>query len=112
MQLRPLDRVLLALIAIFLGIIALRPLMQPVTAHAQPEVRHLYIEPGTTMLHVPGKDRHVLGKVGIDLTNGDVWGFPTFSELPYPYEPTKTTPPVSRPVYMGKYDFSALDTAP
>lgn len=109
MQLRNFDRALLVVIAIFLGMIALRPMITPTAAHAESGAHHLYFEPGTTMLHIPGKDRHVLGKIGIDLTNGKVWGFPTSSELPYPYDPTKGTPPLSYPVYMGKYDFGTLD---
>jgi len=105
------DRIVLTLIAIFLGMIALRPLIAPRSVAAQPETHNFYIEPGTTMLHSPAKDRHVMGKVLVDLSNGTIWGLPTTTDAPYPVDATKTTPPVSAPIYLGRYDFSAIDTS-
>src|SRR5215470_12766523 len=109
MKLAFFDRMVLTLIAIFLGMLALRPLIVPRTVSAQPEAHNVYIEPGTTMLHSPAKDRHVIGKVMVDLNTGKIWGLPTISDAPYPIDPAKTTPPVSTPIYLGRYDFSAID---
>jgi hypothetical protein len=101
------DRILLTLVAIFLGVIAMRPLVTPQVVSAQVQTPHYYIEPRTTMLHAPAKDRHVMGKVFVDLDTGNIWGFPTITEAPYPIDTTKTTPPVSEPIYLGRYDLSA-----
>ena len=109
MKLNFFDRVLLTLIAIFLGVLALRPFIAPRTVSAQPEAHNLYIEPGTTMLHSSAKDRHVIGKVMVDLNTGKIWGLPTITDAPYPIDSTKTTPPVSTPMYLGRYDFSVIN---
>lgn len=102
-------KALLTLIAVFLGILALRPLAAPVPAQAQgqPGVYPFYIEPGSTMVRSPDGRRQVLGKVMVDMTTGNIWGFPTLSAQPYPMDSTTTEPPVSSPIYLGRYDFSA-----
>jgi hypothetical protein len=104
------DRVLMLVTVMFLGGIALRPLYAPDAAQAQSQIPPLYIEPGVRTIIAPDRSTQVLGKVVVDLTNGNVWGFPTLAEVPYPTnsEPGKTTPPTSRPIYLGRYDFSAL----
>jgi hypothetical protein len=48
------------------------------------------------------------GKVVIDLRTGEVWGFPTLDRVPYPVDWTKPTPPVSSPMYLGKFDFAKM----
>jgi hypothetical protein len=109
MKLNLYDRIMLTVIALFLGAIALRPLITPEPVRAQGEAAHVYIEPGTVMLHNLEKDRHVLGKVVVDTSTGKIWGFPTTTELPYPVDNAKPgTVPVSRPIYLGKYDFAAM----
>jgi hypothetical protein len=64
----------LAVVVLFLGMIALRPLVQPAPVSAQTnESRHFYVEPGTTMLRKPDGTGQVYGKVFIDMSTGDVW---------------------------------------
>ena len=105
----PFVRIFLAAIAAFLGLIALRPLIpEKVEAQAHPKYE-FYIEPGTTTVRAPDGSTQVIGKVVVDLRNGKVWGFPTLGPQPYPMDPTKTEPPVSHPVYLGQYDFSATN---
>jgi hypothetical protein len=48
------------------------------------------------------------GKVFIDMRNGDIWGFPTLSSTPYPVDLVNSTPPVSAPMYLGRFDFSRM----
>jgi hypothetical protein len=73
-----------------------------------------YIEPGVTMLRAPDGSRQVLGKVVVDLSNGNVWGFPTNTEKPYPVDTRYVTstsnvePPVSTPIFLGKFDISKI----
>ena len=94
---------LLATIAISLGAIAVRPYVAPPVVSAQTgEVHPLYFEPGTFMLRAPDGSQQVYGKVAIDMRNGKIWGFPTFTQDPYPSNPTSSTPPTSRPFLLGK----------
>ncbi len=98
----------LTVIALFLGIIALRPVTSPGTARAETETPWIYVEPRTTTLRKPDGTSQMQGKVFIDLRNGDVWGYPTLSDMPYPVDATKTEPPVSQPMYLGKFDLSKM----
>jgi hypothetical protein len=102
---------LLTLIALFLGVIALRPVTRPGAVLAQSDYSYLYVEPRTTMIRKPDGSQQVEGKVFIDMRNGDIWGFPTFSGTPYPVDTTRSTPPVSTPMYLGRFDFSKMTPA-
>lgn len=108
MKLSLYDRVLLTVSVFFLGVLTLRPIFEPKVAHAQSEHAHYYIEPGTTMLVAPDKSKQVVGKVVVDLTNGDIWGFPTTQDLPYPIDVIRNQAPTSYPIYLGRFDFSAM----
>jgi len=100
----------LALIAVSLFTIALRPYVGPPAVMAQSgEARSLYIEPGTSMLRAPDGSRQVLGKVVVDLRNGNIWGFPTLQPDPYPAAGAITTPPNSRPFLLGKFALADMD---
>lgn len=101
-------KLLLAVIAVFLGMIALRPYMTPPTTHAQASSYDVYIEPGTTFLRAPDGRSQQIGKVVVDLSNGNVWGYPTLQEAPYPRDPLATKPPLSKPMLLGTYDFSEM----
>jgi hypothetical protein len=98
----------LTAIAILLAILVLRPAGSPSSVQAQSDDSHLYIEPGTTTLRSPDGSGQVLGKVVIDRRSGDVWGFPTSTTAPYPVVVTSHEPPVSKPMYLGKFDFTAM----
>jgi hypothetical protein len=97
----------LAAIAVVLCVIALRAAASPHSVvAATADYSYLYAEPGVTTLRKPDGTEQVQGKVFIDMRNGDVWGFPTLSGAPYPVDTTSTQPPVSTPMYLGKFDFS------
>jgi hypothetical protein len=84
-------------------------LFQPAPAFAQGSSDDsVYIEPGVRMLRAPDGSRQVLGKVVIDLHNGNVWGFPTTVDQPYPVDITSQQPPTSKPFMLGKFDFSGM----
>jgi hypothetical protein len=101
---------LLMLIAFSLGIIALRPYVAPPVVEAQSgEGYPVYVEPGTAMLRAPDGSRQVLGKVVVDLRNGNVWGFPTMTQDPYPSAGTQTTPQTSHPFLLGKFALADMD---
>ncbi len=105
----PLVRALLIIIAVFLGLITLRPLAAEKAQAESSQKFDFYIEPGTTTLRAPDGSRQVMGKVVIDLRHGRVWGFPTLGSQPYPVDTTKLEPPLSRPIYLGQYDFAATN---
>jgi hypothetical protein len=103
----------LTIIAVLLATLSLRPLSQPPPVHAQQsDNQHLYFEPGTTILRNPDGSGEQQGKVVIDRRTGDIWGFPTRTSAPYPVVPYNKNPPISRPIYLGKFDFAAMQRQP
>jgi hypothetical protein len=100
-------KVVLTVIAMLLAALVMRP--APV--HADTDLGNLYVEPGTSPIRnlnggVPGD-----GKVVINMSTGEVWGFPTQSAgAPYPIDTMtlNNKPPVSKPVYLGKFDFAPV----
>jgi hypothetical protein len=106
MKLDNFTRTLLVVIAALLAIIAFRPMFQPAPVQAQSEQGYpFYVEPGYTTIRKPDGSSQVLGKVFIDMRTGDIWGFPTLAQSPYPIDPTQTKPPKSSPMYLGKFMF-------
>ena len=101
-------KTLLTVIAILLGAIAFRPSRGIPTVQAQSDYSHFYVEPGTTILRNLDGRGEVQGKVVIDRRNGDIWGFPTRTSAPYPVVVTSSQPPVSVPIYLGRFDFAAM----
>jgi len=113
MKLMKIDRlvkILLFVIAVSLAAIALRPYLAPPPAMAQSgDAYPLYIEPGTNILRAPDGSRSAMGKVVIDLRDGNIWGFPTLSPDPYPSPGTNSTPPTSHPFLLGKFAFADMN---
>ncbi len=103
-------KTLLLVIAVSLGVLALRPLLVPAAVNAQgPEVYPFYIEPGIVMLHSPDGSRQVYGRMVVDLRNGKVWGFPTLTQDPYPTNAMSNTPTTSHPFLLAKFAFNDTD---
>jgi len=104
-------KTLLAVLAVLLGVNALRPLASPPAVRAQGgEAYPFYIEPGVTMLRAPDGSRQVYGRVVVDLRNGKVWGFPTTAQdVPYPVDMVNGGTPASHPFLLGKYAFGDTD---
>ncbi len=109
MRLDRYSKFVLSLVALFLGVIALRPYLNPPPAFAGLSPSDLYIEPGVYSLRAPDGMREQLGKVVVDLSTGKIWGFPTGTRAPYPIVPADSKPPVSAPFLLGKFDFTVLD---
>ena len=108
MKLNLFDRIALALATMFLGILALRPLMVPEVAQAQTAQDHIYVEPGIHMLLSPDRTRQTQGKIVVDLSTGNIWGFPTSKDTPYPIDATKPQPGTASPMYLGKFDLAGM----
>jgi hypothetical protein len=101
-------KAVLTVIAVLLGVLALRPMVQPAAVRAEANFSRFYIEPGTTLLRKPDGMTQVEGKVVIDMNTGNIWGFPTMSGTPYPVDTSANKPPVSKPMYLGKFDFESV----
>jgi len=98
---------LLLVIAIFLGVIALRPHVAPPVVHAQSSGGYpVHFEPGYVTLPAPNGGT-LPGKLVIDLRNGNVWGFPGFTQdaLAAFHDPL----PVSHPILLGKFALTDMD---
>ena len=102
------QRAVLTVIALLLGFLALRPATNPMPVLAQPSASSIYVEPGVTTLRKPDGTEQVQGKVMIDLQTGDVYGFPTLSGASYPVDTTRPEPPVSHPMYLGRFDLTGM----
>jgi hypothetical protein len=85
--------------------------MKPVPVAADSETSNLYIEPGTSPIRNVNGGVPSDGKVVINLSTGDVYGFPTHGAgAPYPVDPflSDGKPTVVRPIFLGKFDFSQM----
>jgi hypothetical protein len=108
MHLDRFTKAVLLVIAVLLGVLVIRPMIHPAPVRAQAqsgESYPFYVEPGYTTLRKPDGTAQMYGKVVIDMRNGDIWGFPTTSQSPYPIDPAQTKPPKSHPMYLGKFMF-------
>jgi hypothetical protein len=103
------------IVAVQTALLVVLLLNRPQAVHAQSTATqyNLFIEPGTQMLVDPSGRQSVLGKVVIDLTTGNVWGFPTYSGASYP-GPTSVgslgarNVPVSKPFLLAKFDLASM----
>jgi hypothetical protein len=100
-------KLLLLAVIVLLGALVFRPVVHPEPVHAQAGDSYpFYIEPGYTMIRKPDGTAQMYGKMVVDMRTGDVWGFPTLTQSPFPVDTTSSNPPKSHPFYMGKFVFS------
>jgi hypothetical protein len=45
----------------------------------------------------------------IDLRNGNVWGFPTLSDSPYPFSGASSAAQTSHPFLLGNFALADID---
>lgn len=99
-------KAVLTAIALLLAALATRP---AAVQAQQNEPPNLYIEPGTAPIRSQSGGIPSDGKVIINMSTGEVWGYPTHGAgAPYPIEtlPGDSRPSPVKPVYLGKFDFS------
>jgi hypothetical protein len=104
-------KIVLTVATLFLGLLALKPILNPARVEAQSDLPHIYIEPQTTAIRSPDGSRAFEGKIVVDLRSGEVWGFETLLDVPYPVDRASSKPPISEPVYLGRFDFSKMKRA-
>jgi len=99
-------KAVLTAIALLLAALAFRP--SPVQAQVDTPV--LYIEPGTSPIRLLNGGVPSDGKVVINTSTGEVWGFPTHGAgAPYPvqaFNDNRSNP--VKPIFLGRFDFSQL----
>jgi hypothetical protein len=101
---------LLALIAVALSAIAIRPHTAPDSAHAQTAAPYaVYIEPGVQMLKSSDGSKQLYGRMVVDLRTGKIWGFPTITTDPYPFNALNSKPQTSHPFEVGTFAFEDMD---
>src|SRR5580692_6752500 len=106
MKKHSLTNALLFIIAIALTAIASHPYLQPTPAEAQALTAYpFFIEPGVQMLRQTDGAGQVYGRVVVDMRNGKIWGFPTGTLDPYPFNPLEQKPVTSHPFALGKFAF-------
>jgi hypothetical protein len=98
---------LLVVIALLLGVVAFRPVMQPPAVLAQDGSPYpFHIEQGMVSLRKSDGSTS-WGKIAVDMRKGDVWGFPMQAQnTPFPVYGPSDSPKVSHPLYLGKLAFS------
>jgi hypothetical protein len=104
-------KVVLTAIAFLLAALLVTQVTRPVAVAAQTEPANLYIEPGTSPIRNLNGGITGDGKVVINMTTGDVWGYPTHGAgAPYPIDALAADgrPTVVKPVFLGEFDFAAL----
>jgi hypothetical protein len=105
----PVTKLLLSVIAIALVAIAIRPYVAPKPAQAQSNAYPVYIEPGVQMLKTSDGKKQVYGRIVVDLRTGKIWGFPTITTDPYPFNALNSKPQTSYPFELGKFAFEDMD---
>jgi hypothetical protein len=103
-------RFLLAVIAIALSAIAIRPYVVPHSAQAQSSTAYpVFIEPGVQMLKSSDGSKQLYGRMVVDLRTGKIWGFPTMTTDPYPFNAMNSKPQTSHPFELGRFAFEDMD---
>ena len=103
-------KLLLSVIAIALVAIAIRPYVSPDSAGAQSAAPYaVYIEPGVQMLKSSDGSKQLYGRMVVDLRTGKIWGFPTYTTDPYPFNPMNSKPQTSEPFELGRFAFEDMD---
>jgi len=101
---------LLLVIAAALIAIAARPYLDPAPAEAQTTSAHpFYIEPGVQMLKSSDGSKQLYGRMVVDLRTGKIWGFPTMTTDPYPFNALNSKPQTSHPFDLGRFAFEDMD---
>jgi hypothetical protein len=110
MQTRFATNLVLFLNALALFAIAIGPALHSRPVDAQARSAHsLYVEPGVKMLRAPDGSKQVFGKVVVDLQTGNVWGFPTLTNDPYPSNRANSQMETSHPILLGRFALEDMD---
>ncbi len=105
-------KAMLTLIAVFLGILAFRPMMQPPATQAQTTTRALlHFDEKMSRIQVPDGSANLTGRVAIDLRTGNVYGFPT-DVAGYPRDVQNNRPAVSDPILLGRFNLDRIRPQP
>jgi hypothetical protein len=100
-------KAVLSVIAVFLGILALRPITAPQSARAESAASCAPLQFDERLRQIEYSKGSAMGRIAIDLRNGNIYGFPT-DALGYPRNPGKSEIPVSDPILLGRFNLDKL----
>jgi len=100
-------KIMLTTIAIFLGILALRPLIAPGNDLEESTAVSAPLQFSENLGEFESKNRRMGGRLAIDLRTGNVYGFPTDGNF-YPRNPLKEGIVVSDPILLGRFNLDKL----
>ena len=100
-------KIVLTAIAVFLGMLALRPLAQPQAAGAEGRIPYTLLQFDQSLSQIQSSKGSTMGRVAIDLRTGNIYGFPT-DALGYPRDPAKSETVVSEPILLGRFNLDKL----
>ena len=69
----------------------------------------VFIEPGVVMLKSSDGSKQLYGRMVVDLRTGKIWGFPTITTDPYPFDALNSKPQTSHPFELGRFAFEDMD---
>lgn len=99
--------VVLTAIAVFLGVLALRPIIAPPVVTAANAVSYAPLQFDESLRKIEYSKGSVMGRIAIDLRNGNIYGFPS-DPLGYPRNPDKSELAVSDPILLGRFNVDKL----
>lgn len=107
------NKIVLTVIALFLGILALRPLASPSAVRAQENSPYpfLHFDEKLSRIEAPDGSASLAGRIAIDLRTGNIYGFPT-DVLGYPRTYVKDKPAISNPILLGRFNLQGLSSTP
>jgi len=92
------------------GTSALRPYVAPPQpVHNPGSPTRSTSSPAARCCARPNGSKQVYGRVVLDLRNGKIWAFPTFTQDPHPVNAVNSTPPTSHPFLLGKFALADTD---
>jgi hypothetical protein len=64
---------------------------------------------GVVMLKSSDGSKQLYGRMVVDLRTGKIWGFPTITTDPYPFDALNSKPQTSHPFELGRFAFEDMD---
>jgi hypothetical protein len=64
---------------------------------------------GVVMLKSSDGSKQLYGRIVVDLRTGKIWGFPTITTDPYPFDALNSKPQTSHPFELGRFAFEDMD---
>ena len=101
------SKIVLSVIAVFLGMLAVRPFTASQTVQAESRIPYTVLQFDQRLSQIESSRGSMMGRIAIDLRTGNIYGFPT-DALGYPRNPVKSDLAVSDPILLGRFNLDKL----